>query len=150
MVNYISKEGLEKLKKELEYLQNNKRKELAARLKHAISFGDLKENFAYQEAKDEQGFLEKRILELKKLINSAIVIDKKIGDRVEIGSVVTIKSKSRKETYTIVSPPEANPSEGKISCQSPLGKMMIGRKVGDSFDFQTQEGKIKYTIDKIE
>ncbi len=150
MKNYLSKEGLEKLKKELEYLENDKRKELAARLKHAISFGDLKENFAYHEAKEAQGFAQGRILELKKLINSSVILEKKIGDRAQVGSVVTIKSKNGRDTYTIVSPPEADPFSGKISSESPLGKLIMGLKRKDSFEFQTLDGKTQYTIDKIE
>lgn len=146
MKNYLSKEGLEKLKQELDYLENTKRKELAALLKHAISFGDLKENFAYHEAKEQQGFLEGKIRELKKMISGAVVLEKKSSEKVEIGSVVAISSKEGKDKYTIVSKIESDPFQGKISPESPLGKMMMGRKAGERFEFQG----VKYTIDKVE
>jgi len=150
MKNYLSKQGLEKLKKELDYLQNDKRKEIAARLKHAISFGDLKENFAYHDAKEQQGFLEGRILELKKIINNSVLLEKKASDKVQVGSIVVIKSKSGDEKYEIVSPPEADPFNNKISSQSPLGELIMGKKVGESFEFETSDEKTKYTIDKID
>lgn len=150
MKNFLSKEGLEKLKKELEFLQNDKRKEMAARLKHAISFGDLKENFAYHEAKEQQGFLEGRIQELKHLINTSQIIEKNESGLVQIGSEVTLKSKDSTDKYSIVSPPEADPFKNKISSESPLGKLLMGKKKGDKFDFPLPDGVIKYTIDKID
>ena len=148
--NLISKEGLEKLKEELKYLETDKRKEMAARLKYAISFGDLKENFAYHEAKDAQGFLEGRIQELKHLINTSQIIEKGTGDKVQVGSSVTLKSKEGVEKYEIVSPPEADPFKNKISSSSPLGKMIVGKKKGEKFDFQIPDGKVTYTVDNIE
>ena len=153
MEQHITKEGLEKLKKELDYLRNEKRKEIAARLKHAASFGDLKENAAYTEAKEAQGFLEGKILELTHIIKNAKIINKGNTDKVQIGSTVTIAGKeqpSQKERYMIVGRAEADPFAGKISAESPLGKKMINLKIGDSFKVETPEGIIRYEILKIE
>lgn len=149
MKNYLSKEGLAKLKEELKFLENDKRKEMAARLKYAISFGDLKENFAYHEAKEAQGFLEGRIQELKHLVNTSQLIEKGTGDKVQVGSTVTLNSKDGEEKYEIVSSPEADPFKNKISSASPLGKEIMGKKAGESFIFETLDGKTKFTIDKI-
>ena len=148
--NFLSKEGLAKLKEELKFLENDKRKEMAERLKYAISFGDLKENFAYHEAKEAQGFLEGRIQELKHLINTSQLIEKGTGDIVQVGSEVTLKSKDGTDKYLIVSPPEADPFKNKISSESPLGKLLMGKKKGDNFNFPLPDDVIKYTIDKIE
>ena len=152
---YITKEGLEKVKKELADLKNNKRKEIAERLRYTSSFGDLKENAAYHEARDAQGFLEGRIQELEEIVRSAKIIEKGSGATVEIGSTVTIessyaKASEDKETFTIVGPAEADPMSGKISAESPLGKALLDRKEGDDFSFQSPEGKIEYKVLKIE
>jgi len=154
MDNYLTKEGLEKLKKELDYLKTTKRQEIAERLKRAISYGDLKENAAYDEAKDAQGFLEGRILELKNLIKDAVIIKKGGGKTVVIGSTVAVTQdlkgkKPETETFTIVGPVESNPLAGKISSESPLGKPMIGLKKGDIFKVNTPDGEIKYKIVEI-
>jgi len=152
--NYLTKEGLEKLKKELEYLKTTKRKEIAQLLRHAASFGDLSENFAYHDAKEQQNFLEHRITELTETIKSAVLVEKKKNNRVQIGSTVVISRKEGKKTieekYQIVGSAEANPLEGKISSDSPLGKAMINLKAGYSFNFETSEEKTKYKIIRIE
>jgi len=153
MDNYLTKEGLEKLKKELEYLKTVKKKEIAERLRHAISFGDLKENAAYSEAKDAQAFLEGRILDLEALINGAVVIKKGAKDKAQIGSNVTISQIGKdfsEEKFTIVGSAEADPLAGRISADSPMGKIMLGLKQGNTFKINTPEGKIKYKIIKIE
>ncbi len=155
MKNYLTKEGLEKLKKDLDYLKTVKRKEIAKNLKHAVSFGDLKENAAYDEAKEAQGFAEGKISELEFLIKSAVIIEKPAKNKIQIGSTVIVvkscdKKNLKKEKYTIVGPPEANPLEGKISAYSPLGKAVLGFKKGDNFIVETPEGKVKYKIIKIE
>ncbi len=138
MNNYLTEGGLEKLKKELEYLKTVKRREIAERLKYAASFGDLKENAAYDEAKDAQAFLQGRILELGKLIKTAIIIKNETKDRVRVGTSVTIardfnKEKTKKEKYTIVGRVETDPFAGKISADSPLGKKLLNLKEGDIF-----------------
>ena len=155
MSNYLTKEGFEKLKKELEYLKTVRRKEIAERLRYAASFGDLKENAAYDEAKDAQGFLEGRISELENLVRDAIVAERKARSKVEVGCCVTISQiiknkEAEKEKFTIVGPAETDPVSGKISVESPLGKAMAGLKIGDTFDFRGPEGKIKYKVVKVE
>jgi len=150
MVKYLTQEGLEKLKKELNYLKEVKRKEIAERLRYTASFGDLTENFAYQQAKEDQAFLEGRILELEAIIRQAKVIEKKEVGKVQIGSMVIVSSDNKKEKFQIVESEEANPLEGKISFQSPLGKALLGKSVGDVIKIKTLEGESQYKILKIE
>ena len=155
MTKYITKEGLEKLKQELDYLKTTKRKEIAERLKQAIAFGDLSENAAYHEAKEAQAFMEGRILELEEIVRNAVIISNgKNKDAVNIGSTVALEmvacDKKEKFKFTIVGMQEANPSEGKISNESPLGKTLLGRKNGETVEVETPTGKIKYKILKIE
>ena len=128
-----------------------KRKEIAERLKHAASFGDLSENFAYQQTKEDQSFLEGKILELEKIVNQAKVIEKKKQNgRVQIGSIVLVASNNQKEKFQIVEPEEINLQEMKISYQSPLGKALFSKSVGAKVRIETSEGKIEYKILKIE
>lgn len=158
-MNYLTKETLEKLKQKLKNLKEVKRKEIAQRLKRAISFGDLSENAAYEEAKEAQAFLEGEILELENLIRKAKIIKPgaKKG-KVIIGSKVSLQNKGtrpelaegEKTGFQIVSSVEANPSKGKISAESPLGKALLGKKKGDKIQVKTPEGKIEYQILKIE
>ncbi len=151
MKKQITKETLAKLKEELEYLKKTKRKEMAERLKEAISFGDLKENAAYHEAKDSQGFLEGRIIELECVISNSIIIDLKSSDKVIIGSKIVVTSDDGKDEFTIVSPIESNPLEGKISEDSPIGKSFIGKRKGDICETVTPSGeKLKYKIEEID
>jgi transcription elongation factor GreA len=155
MQNRITKEGMQKLQQELEYLRNDKRKEVAEKLRHAISFGDLSENAAYSEAKEAQQFLEHRIGELSEMIKNSVVVEATKCDKVQIGATVTIigtqkDASSAEEKYMIVGATEADPLQGKISPDSPLGKAMMGRKAGDGFSFETMDGTIKYKITKVE
>ena len=151
MQKYLTPEGLEKFKKELDELKDVKRKEIARRLKEAISFGDLSENAAYHEAKEAQGFLEGRILELEEIIRNAVVISgQKKKELVQIGSLVTLKIDGKKEKFQIIAPEESNPFQGKISYQSPLGKAILNRKNSEKFEVSTPEGKKEYKILKIE
>jgi len=150
MSKYLTKEGLKKIKKELDYLKGTKRKEIAKRLRRAASFGDLSENFAYQQAKEDQMFLEKRILELEKIISEAKIVEKKQTNKVEVGSTVFLVSKGEEEKFQIVGTEEANPLKGKVSAQSPLGKAILGKKAGEKVKIDTPEGKKEYTIKKIE
>jgi len=150
MVKYLTQESLEKFKKELDYLENVKRKEIAELLKNAISFGDLSENAAYTEAKEAQSFLEGRILELRKIVLQAELVDKKEnGGKVQIGSAVFISSKNGKGKFQIVEPEEADVTNGKISYLSPLGKSLLGKVKGDELKVETPEGEIKYKIINI-
>lgn len=155
----VTKEGLKKIKDELDFLKSTKRGEIAARLKEAISYGDLSENAEYEEAKNEQAFIEGRILELEKQVKNARIItehDAKAkvakGVSIEIGSVVTVRNKTDgddPETYTIVGSMEADPIEHKISNESPIGKALLGREKGETVDVIAPAGKFKYEILKV-
>jgi len=150
MKRYLTAEGLEKLKKELDYLKRIKRKEIAERLKRTASFGDLKENAAYHEAKEAQGFLEGRVSELEDIIRSALVVKKKEAGIIQVGSMVLVSFNGNKEKFQIVGPGEINPKEGKISYQSPLGKALLGKSVGVEVEIENLKNKIQYKILKIE
>lgn len=152
----VTKDGLKKLKEELDYLKDTKRKEVAQRLKEAISYGDLSENSEYEEAKNEQAFVEGRIIELERKIKNAKIISehdaKKTGKEVNIGSHVTIrnvKSDADAETYTIVGATEADPFDHKISNESPIGKAVLGQTKGDVVKVQTPSGLVEYEITKV-
>ena len=151
----VTKEGLKKLKEELEHLKTVRRKEVAARLKEAISYGDLSENAEYEEAKNEQAFVEGRILELEKKIKLAKIISGKQAGKskaVDIGSTVSVQEKGERgdpETYTIVGSTEANPIEHKISNESPIGSALLGRLKGDVVEVEAPGGIFKYEIVKI-
>ena len=148
---YLSKEGLEKLKNELEYLKTDKRKEIAGRLKHAKSLGDLSENAEYKETLEAMGLIEDRIEKLEDIIKRAVVIKKSVGPNIQLGSVVKIKKETDGKIceYILVGQEEADVSIGKISNQSPLGNAIIGKKKGDTVKVATPSGEIKYTIENI-
>lgn len=155
-VTLITKEGLEKLKEELNYLKEVKRKEVAERLKEAISYGDLSENAEYEEAKNEQAFIEGRIMELEEKIKYVKIIDekaKKGGVVVQLGSKVLIQnltSKSKpEEEFTIVGSTEADPINHKISNVSPVGKALLERRTGDTVKVVAPAGVIEYKILKV-
>lgn len=150
MAEYISEEGLTKLKQELQELKTAKRQEIAARLEHAKSLGDLSENAEYQETKEEQSLVERQILELEDMIRNAVVIKKDYRtDKVVIGSSVRVRSGDREDTYKIVGSEEAHPAEGKISNESPLGRAFLNGKVGDHIDVKTPSGIVSYEILEI-
>lgn len=147
----MTTEGLEKLKKELEYLKTVKRKEIAERLEKAIAYGDLTENAEYHETKEAQGFLEGRILELEDIINNAVVVPSaKKNGLAQIGSTILVKAGKEKENFKIVGAEEADPIEGKISADSPLGKALLDKTKGAIIEVATPEGKLQYKILKIE
>jgi transcription elongation factor GreA len=144
---YLTKEGLEKLKSELEHLKKDERIKIAEELKEAISFGDLSENAAYDEAKENQAFLEGRIAELEKLINSAKVIcENENNGWVQVGSFVTLDDGKSKEKYHIVGEEEADPMSQKLSFKSPLGAALINKPKGTVVDVKTAKGITKYKI----
>jgi transcription elongation factor GreA len=150
--NYISKEGLEKLKTELNELKTIKRPEVIERIARAREQGDLSENAEYHEAREDQSFIEGKVQEIEYLIKNAIIIksDKKSGV-VEIGSTVHATCDNGMEIkYTIVGQTEADPASGKISNESPLGKAFIGKGVGHEFELDIPAGKIKCKIEKID
>lgn len=150
---YLTPEGKNKLEAELEELKTNGRKELSIRLKHAISMGDLSENADYHKAKEDQGFLEGRIQEIESILKNAEVIQEKARyDDVTLGARVTIKEADYPpETYHLVGRNEADPREGKISHESPIGKALLGHKVGDVVEARLPNGStIQLEILKIE
>jgi transcription elongation factor GreA len=151
--NFLTKEGFQKLQEELDYLRTVKRQEVANRLHEAMEGGELIENAEYEAAKNEQAFVEGRIQELDVLLASAKIIEdngKKKSDTVQLGSKVTIKEGNfEAETFTIVGMAEANPREGKISNESPIGKAILGHKLGDSVKVETPGGTYTVKILKI-
>ena len=149
----MSREGYEKLEKELDYLITVRRAEVAQKLKEARSFGDLSENAEYDEAKNEQGILEATIAEMENtLANAEIVDDDSIStNEVGVGSTIEIKrvDKDKTEKLKIVGTTEANPAEGKISDDSPIGKAAIKKKVGDVFTVEAPVGELQFEIISI-
>lgn len=143
----ITQEGLKKLQKDLEYLKGTKRKEIAERLRRAISYGDLSENADYSNAREEQNFLEQRIAELEdKIRGSTIISQSSTGDTVQVGSKVFLESKGEKFSFIITDPQLANPAEEKISSESPLGQALLGKKQGDRAQVETPQGKATYKV----
>ena len=148
---YLSQEGIETIKKELQELKTKKRQEIAARLQEAKDLGDLSENAEYFEAKEAQSLNENRIIELEKLLKNAVVIETSSEeDIVKVGSTIEVKSNNGPETFNIVGSAEAKPQEGKISNESPLGRAFLGRKTGDEIEIKSPSGITKYKIIKIE
>ena len=141
----LTPEGLEKLKKEIGYLSTEKRREVAERIKEAREFGDISENSEYDDAKNEQAMLEARIATLEDKLRSASVIDASEldADVVRVSSPVHVKDagSGNSLTYTIVGSTEANPSENKLSNESPVGQALVGRKKGDTAKVQLPNGK---------
>jgi len=150
---FLTKEGFEKLQDELDYLRKVKRQEVADRLHEAMEGGELIENAEYEAAKNEQAFVEGRIQELDMLLATARVIEdnkKKKVDSIQVGSTVTIQEDgSDEETYTIVGAAEANPREGKISNESPMGKAILNHRAGDAVQVETPDGSYTVRIVKI-
>ena len=147
-----TKEGLEKMQKELEDLRTTKRAEVAQRLKEAIAMGDLSENSEYDEAKNAQAFLEGRIVQLEQQIRTAQIIVKGKKNRIDVGSTVTIEDMEEyvKETVTIVGSAESNPFEGRISNESPVGRALVGAKAGDIVEADAPNSVIKYKVISID
>ncbi|OGC81358.1 MAG: transcription elongation factor GreA [Candidatus Abawacabacteria bacterium RBG_16_42_10] len=150
----ITKEGLEAIKVELDNLKNVRRKEVAQRLKEAISYGDLSENAEYEEARNEQAFVEGRILVLDQQIKHAKIISgtKKHVKVIQVGHTVVLRNKanSQKEQYIIVGSTEADPLKGKISNESPVGKSILGKGIGEKVTLAVPEGRASYEILKID
>ena len=146
----LTQEGYNKLEEELEYLKTVKRKEVAERLKVAISFGDLSENAEYDEAKNEQAKLEEQILKLDEKLRKAVIIDESQIDLdiVMVGSIVKLYDFDFDEEieYSIVGSAEADPFEGKISNESPVGKALLGARVGEVVEVQVPDGANKFKV----
>jgi transcription elongation factor GreA len=151
--SYLTKEGAEKLRVELEQLKGPAREELARRLRSAIQQGDLSENADYTAAKEEQGFLEGRIEELTEILGNVVIIEENATSRdtVDVGSKVTIQEDNDpSETYFIVGPQEADPARGRISYNSPIGQALLGHRAGDTVTAAIPTGTLKLKILKIE
>ena len=152
--SFLTRDGYTKLQDELEYLRTKKREEIASRLHEAMEGGELIENAEYEAAKNEQAFVEGRIKELEVLLATARVIEdgaRQAAGTVQVGSTVTIKEADLEpEIYTIVGAAEANPVNGKISNESPLGKALLNRKVGDLVQVDAPAGSFTVHILKVE
>lgn len=150
----VTKAGLAKLVAELQQYNDVRRKEVAVRLKEAIAYGDLSENSEYEEAKNEQAFVEGRIVELESMVkNAKIISDDKSGqDTVQIGVTVTVQNiteNDEPETYTIVGSTEADPVSSKISNESPIGSAILGKAKGDVVKVKVPAGVFEYKVMKI-
>jgi transcription elongation factor GreA len=148
---YLTPEGEKKLQAELAELTGPRREELSKRLRSAIQMGDLSENADYHKAKEDQGFLEGRIQEIEAILRMAVIIEKSNSDIVTVGSLVTVQEENfSPETYSLVGAKEADPRNGKISNESPIGRALMEHKVGDVVVAETPGGQIKFKILKIE
>ena len=150
---YLTREGLEKLKAELGHLRTVRRPDVANRIQQSRERGGTTGNAEYEEAKNELAFIEGRILTLDNMINNAVLIDehRATGDTAAIGCTVTVKNQNNQvHQYTITGSAEADPSQGKISNVSPIGKSLLGKKVGDITEVNAPAGKIKLEIIAIE
>ncbi|MBQ1876215.1 MAG: transcription elongation factor GreA [Selenomonas sp.] len=147
----VTQAGYDKLVEKLKYKKSVERIQIAERLKAAIALGDLSENSEYDDAKNQQAFLEGEIQELEAKIRNSEIIQGGSGDVVQMGSTVTVKDVefNEEDTYTIVGSTEADPDEFKISNESPLGQALLGHKVGTTVDVKAPAGVIKYEIVKI-
>ncbi len=150
----LTEEGYENLEEELDYLKTVKRKEIAERIKTARDFGDISENSEYDDAKNEQAFVEGRIKEIENMLNNARVVKDDDVDEgiVNVGTTVRLQNIDENEefTYTLVGAAEADPLEGKISNQSPIGSSIMGHQVGDQVEVDTPSGETSYQILMIE
>lgn len=151
---YLTEEGLQKIKEELEYLTTTRRREVAQMIAEAKAEGDISENAGYDEAKTAQGFLEGRIRELENILKRAQVIKEDTGKHnvVSIGRTVIVREVDTDfdETYTIVGSLEADPANGRVSNESPMGKALLGKKVGAKVTVDSPGGKIKFEIIRLE
>ncbi|MFY9114980.1 MAG: transcription elongation factor GreA [Dethiobacteria bacterium] len=149
----LTPQGMEKIEKELDFLKSVKRKEIASRIKEAISFGDISENSEYEDAKNEQAFVEGRIATLEKWLRNAILLKKEAhgNGRVCLGDTVKLVDPENNEEfeYTIVGTAEADPTENKISNESPVGRAILGQKAGSVITVKVPAGDIKIKIKEI-
>lgn len=148
---YLTQDGVDKLREELNDLTQNKRKEVARALKEAREFGDLSENASWDDAKDRQAFIEGRIAEIENILKNAKIIDGagKTGV-VSVGSTVHVELEDGKQKFHIVGSTEADPESGKISNESPIGKALLGKKAGEEVEVNIPAGAIVYKISKVE
>jgi len=148
---YLTPEGEAKLQAELAELTGPRREELSQRLRSAIQMGDLSENADYHKAKEDQGFLEGRIQEIEAALRTAVIIEKNQGDVVNVGSHVTVQEADfDPEIFYVVGAKEADPRNGRISNESPIGSALMGHRVGDVVEATTPGGQLKFKIIKVE
>lgn len=149
----LTRGGLEKLEKELFFLKSVKRKEIAARIKEAITYGDITDNSEYEDAKNEQAFVEGRIITLEKILRRVRILEKSDSNNsyVTVGSTVKLMDleMEREFTYTIVGTAEADPRDNKISNESPVGKAILGLSMGEEIEVKVPAGSLKYKILEI-
>lgn len=147
---FLTPEGLKKLENELDEAKTVKRKEVAEKIKHALAFGDISENAEYDQAKNEQGQLEEKISKLEDMLRNAKIIDEAeiTTDKVSVGSKVKVLDIEFDEEmeYTIVGSAEANPYDGRISNESPVGNALLGGKIDDIVDVQVPDGNVQFKI----
>lgn len=146
---YVTEEGLVKLREELDDLVGVQRKKIAAALKEAKEFGDLSENASWDDAKERQAFIEGRIAEIENILKNAVAIKKGSGDTVAVGSTVHVELEEGLQNFQIVGSTEADPEQGKISNESPIGRALLGKKPGDEVEVEVPAGVIVYKIQKI-
>lgn len=149
-VTYLSADGLQKMKEELEYRIKTLRPEIAQKLSDAKELGDLSENFEYHDSKDQQAQNEIRIVDLHHMLATAHVVADKAGGTINLGSKFTVKIGSVEKTFSVVGENEADPMSGKISNASPLGAAFIGKAVGDKVSIEVPSGAVTYEIIAIE
>lgn len=144
----LTPEGKQKLEEELAYLKEDKRSQVAERIRQAKEEGDLRENAEYDDAKLEQGFVEGRIRELEYLLKNVQIIEPNGGSTIGLGSTVTIREEGsdQDETYTLVGATEASPTDGRISNESPLGQALLGKKRGRKVKFSTPGGQVTFEV----
>ncbi len=148
--NFLTPEGLAKLEEELEYLRTVRRQEVAEKIQKAKELRSTVSSPEYEEAKNEQGFVEGRVLELERIIKNAVIIHPEAADSVQLGSKVAVRHQDgSEEHYVIVGSAEVDPSQGKISNESPVGKALLGSRVGDEVEVKVPAGVLKLTITEI-
>jgi len=153
MTEYLTPKGREKILEELQFLKNVKIPQIVERIRLAIEMGDLSENAEFETAKEEQALAEMRVKNLKKIIQNSKVVDHKQENKniISLGSKVVLEINSQKKEYTIVGSNESDPGQGYLSCESPLGRLLIGERAGQEVNFKTPNGKVtKVKIIKLE
>lgn len=150
MPTYLSADALERMKIELEGRKKEMRREIAEKILHAKEMGDLSENFEYQTAKEEQALNETRVLELENMLHDVVIVEDATGAKeIALGTTFLVETEGKKKTFSLVGSNEANPLEGKISNESPIGLAFLGAKPGDKVEFQAPSGTIAYRILEI-
>lgn len=150
MPTYLSAEALEEMKKELEMRKKDERRDIAEKILHAKEMGDLSENFEYQTAKEEQALNETRIVELEDIMHDVVIVEDTTGAKeISLGTTFVVETDGKKKTFSLVGSNEANPLEGKISNESPIGLAFLGAKPGENVELQAPSGKIQYRILEI-